>query len=366
MPFYNSSEYLAEALNSVQNQTLVDIEIIAVNDGSTDNSLTIAEEHASKDKRIIVVDKPNGGYGDAMNRGIETATGEYIGFVDTDDYIEYSMYEKLYSISSAHNLDFIRSDYRRFYDLADRQRLFQYMPVSQNEKYYNVVFNPQKDINTFSLSMQNWTGIYSKEFLRKNNIWFNESPGASFQDNGFWFQTYMWSTKAFCLNKAFYNYRRDNPASSVAQTDKVHVMLDEYAWIKTVLSTYPDMYRKLISIFHYKKTHNCFFAFTRLAPEYQMEFLKRYRREFQEAIDYGEIDRSLFEDYEWLRLQSIIRNPDAWLQEWRAGETKRLRDETRERNKLIVKQYDRFTLMDFLRQEGGLLHAIKGSLHALL
>ena len=95
IPVYNVEKYLRECLDSVINQTLADIEIILVDDGSPDNCPQICDEYALKDNRIKVIHKENGGYGSAMNVGLEKATGEYIGIVEPDDYIDSKMYEDL-------------------------------------------------------------------------------------------------------------------------------------------------------------------------------------------------------------------------------------------------------------------------------
>ena len=96
IPVYNSEKYLKQCLDSVVNQTLKDIEIIIVNDGSTDNSLVIIQEYANKNKNIKVINKQNEGCYKARNIGLEKSHGKYIAFVDSDDYIEHNMYEKLY------------------------------------------------------------------------------------------------------------------------------------------------------------------------------------------------------------------------------------------------------------------------------
>ncbi|HIX08225.1 MAG TPA: glycosyltransferase [Candidatus Borkfalkia faecipullorum] len=84
MPMFNQEKYIVECLSSVLRQTLKDIEIIVVNDGSTDNSLALVKEFAQQDDRIVVIDKPNSGYGHSMNVGMDRASGEYIGIVETD------------------------------------------------------------------------------------------------------------------------------------------------------------------------------------------------------------------------------------------------------------------------------------------
>ncbi|UJF15261.1 glycosyltransferase [Jeotgalibaca sp. MA1X17-3] len=97
VPVYNVEKYLKKSIESLMNQTLKDIEIILVNDGSTDNSLFICKQYEKKDFRIKVIDKNNGGVSSARNIGIELASGQYIGFIDPDDWIEPEMYEKMYS-----------------------------------------------------------------------------------------------------------------------------------------------------------------------------------------------------------------------------------------------------------------------------
>ena len=114
IPIYNVEQYLRECLESVVNQTLKEIEIICVNDGSTDSSPEILKEYAEKDNRIKVISKPNSGYGHTMNVGIDAAIGEYIGIVESDDYVKLDMYETLYNIAKKNDLDVVRADFERF------------------------------------------------------------------------------------------------------------------------------------------------------------------------------------------------------------------------------------------------------------
>lgn len=105
VPVYNVEDYLKACLDSIINQTYKNLEIILIDDGSTDNSGKICDEYAGKDNRIKVIHKPNGGLSDARNAGLEIAKGEYIGFVDSDDYITEDMYEFLYNLVVDNNLD---------------------------------------------------------------------------------------------------------------------------------------------------------------------------------------------------------------------------------------------------------------------
>ena len=107
VPVYNVEKYLKDCLDSVVNQTLEDIEIICVNDGSTDNSLAILEEYAEKDSRIKIITQENKGLGGARNTGLYHANGEYISFIDSDDWIELNTFEELYNMSKNLDLDML-------------------------------------------------------------------------------------------------------------------------------------------------------------------------------------------------------------------------------------------------------------------
>lgn len=105
VPVYNVAPYLKKCVDSIINQTFTDIEIILVDDGSTDESGTICDQYAQKDSRVKVIHKPNGGLSDARNSGLEVCSGEYIGFVDSDDWISPDMYETLIHFAVKEDLD---------------------------------------------------------------------------------------------------------------------------------------------------------------------------------------------------------------------------------------------------------------------
>ncbi|WP_413531741.1 glycosyltransferase family 2 protein [Empedobacter brevis] len=110
VPVYNTSAYLSKCLDSILNQTLKDIEIIVVNDGSKDNSQQIIDDYSIKDNRIKSIMKENGGLSDARNVGIENATGEFIAFIDSDDYIDCFMFEKMINMSEKHHSEIVLCD----------------------------------------------------------------------------------------------------------------------------------------------------------------------------------------------------------------------------------------------------------------
>lgn len=111
IPVYNVERYLKRCLDSVTNQTYKNLEIILINDGSTDSSGSICNEYAKKDNRIITIHKKNGGVSSARNKGIEIAKGEYIGFIDSDDYVESNMYQELYNEAIRSDADIVMTNY---------------------------------------------------------------------------------------------------------------------------------------------------------------------------------------------------------------------------------------------------------------
>lgn len=309
IPCFNVESYLRECLDSAINQTLKDIEIICVNDGSTDGTLDIIKEYQSNDERVILVDKPNSGYGNTMNRGIDVANGEYIAILESDDYIKPEMYNKLYNLAHRHNLDFIKSDYEIFVG-EDGNRRFTYMNTCRKNATYYRIINPEENLDVLNERMNTWTGLYKKDFLEKNNIKHNETPGASYQDNGFWFQTFLWANRIMFINQAFYQLRRDNPNSSVHNKGKVFCIFDEYEFLEKIVRSNSEKEKKYISIFHKKKFDNCLYHYKRVGDEYKKIYLKRMSSEFREARLKNELDRKLFLGNGWRDLNLILDNPE--------------------------------------------------------
>lgn len=273
MPFLNSITYLKECMDSVINQTLKEIEIICVDAGSTDGTLEILHEYAEKDKRIKIIDSDKKSYGFQMNLGIKHATGEYIGIVESDDFIEFNMYEELYKIAVTNDLDVIKSDYYHFKGEIEKEK--KYLNIIPWNDLYNKILNPEKEKRcvAFALTV---TGLYKKDFLDNHNIQYNETLGASYQDNGFCFQTSCYASKMMFYNKAFYWYRQDNPNSSINNPNKVFAICDEYEFIYNILQKDNKIYENFINKFYRGLFYSYFSAYYRIAEQYKLMFLKRF------------------------------------------------------------------------------------------
>lgn len=182
------------------------------NDGSTDNSLDIINQFVEIDDRFKVIDKKNTGYGDTVNCGIEAAKGTYVGIVESDDFVEPDMFEKLYMATNSETIDIVKANYNFYRE--NSMPHFQYNEILRQAKY-NENFIPMENVNIFEVPASVWSAIYRKKFLKDNNIKFNTTPGASYQDVSFTFRVLMKAKSMICLKDAVINYRFDNPDASV-------------------------------------------------------------------------------------------------------------------------------------------------------
>ncbi len=310
IPIYNVEQYLRLCLDSAVYQTMHNIEIICVDDGSTDSCLDIIREYEKMDSRIVVITGPNGGYGHAMNQGLDRARGEYIAILEPDDYVDVRMYEELYQIAIENELDYVKGDFYRFTHDERGNQIVSYHMVAKEQSNYEIVKNPAVDSDVFRYMMNTWSGIYKRDFLERNHIRHNETPGASFQDNGFWFQTLVFASRIMVHNFPYYYNRRDNPNSSVASKAKVYCMNEEYALIRNRLKEYPELEKKYIYQYNTKRFLNYLFTYNRLAPEFKLEYLTAFHKELKEADEAGEVAWYLFTKQEKEELKMVLEEPE--------------------------------------------------------
>ncbi len=312
VPTFNVEPYLVECMESITNQTLSDIEIICINDGSTDGSLNILKSYAEKDSRIVLIDKENGGYGIGMNIGLEKATGEYIGIVEPDDFVPVNMFGELYKIASENDLDFVKADFYRFERASNGDMFLTYNHLDRTDTYYNKVFNPSETPEAIRFIMNTWSGIYKKSFLNEFGIRHNETPGASFQDNGFWFQTFAFAKRAMIINKPFYMNRRDNPNSSVKNMQKVYCINVEYDHIKDVLMEHPETWERFKGYYILKRFHNSVATLRRIDNSLKKDYVDRFCKEMKRAKELGEMNEELFTAAERDNLHLLMSQPNVY------------------------------------------------------
>ena len=223
IPIYNVEKYLGECLESVINQTLQEIEIICVNDQSTDNSLRIAKEYEEKDSRIKVIsNKQNGGLSYARNVGTNYAEGEYIYYLDSDDVLEPEALKELYDVALKDNLDVVFFDSEMFFEKGIEER-----PIDlfcARDVYNGIITGRQFLKQCFEngdIREPVWIQFYKKDFLEKNNIRFYN--GILHEDILFTFQIFMKAERMKCINTVYHKYRIRQNAITSSKCSERHI-----------------------------------------------------------------------------------------------------------------------------------------------
>lgn len=304
VPIYNVEPYLAQCLSSLADQTLEEIEIFCINDGSQDNSLSIIKEFARNDKRIKLINKDNSGYGDSMNLGLKRAHGEYIGILEPDDWIQPDAFAKMYAAAKEYRADVVKTNFYR--TSTDAKGIT--TDIKVEEINAQKMLEPHAERQVFQFRPAIWSAIYRREFLEKNQIRFLPTPGASYQDLSFSFKVWALAKTVVLLTEAFVHYRIDNENSSVNNPGKVNCVCDEYAEIETFLCE-RGIFSDYGETMNAAKFRNYHWNFQRLDDNLAKQFYQTWRQELLSAWDEGLLKRENFSKKDWLALKMIIKYP---------------------------------------------------------
>lgn len=305
VPVYNNESYIRECLESIMKQTMKELEILVINDGSTDGTPEIIQELAAADDRIMIYDIQNSGYGKAVNLGISHARGEYIGIVESDDYIAPEMYEELYRDAKKENLDVIKGDFYKFIG-EGTSRSLEYISMCR-EDLYGRVMCPILDQEAFGGKIYIWAGIYKKEFMDRHDIRVHESLGASYQDNGFWFLTFLYAEKVLFVQKPYYFLRRDNPCSSMMAKDKWECIFEEYQYIENKMQREPDVFKHIRSVYWFYKYKAYMAHFDRISEQYYKDYTSKFKDDFTCGFEFEDAD-SLFTAYDLENIRMLLES----------------------------------------------------------
>ncbi len=313
IPIYNNFEYIHECIDSVLQQTMQNFELILINDGSTDfRVLNSLSQYAKNDERIILINKENSGYGHSMNIGLDKARGKYIGIVESDDYILPEMFATLYSIAEKHNLDFVKCNHSKFNGEGTEKTFADESLLEKDSLLYDQVIDIQEHLELMKISCYVWNGIYKKDFITQHSIRFNETAGASYQDNGFWFQTFMFSKKMYFIKDIFYMLRRDNPTSSINSNEKVFCICDEYAFIRNILAKHPQLENIFLKSFYARKMNSYRFTLRRVANKFQKSFFARFYDEFLSSYNANAFSKENTEEKLYNEIMYLLAEPQAY------------------------------------------------------
>ena len=222
VPIYNVEKYLEKCINSLLSQTLEDIQIILVNDGSKDNSGNIAKEYEKNNKdRVIYVEKENGGLSDARNYGLKYATGDFIAFLDSDDYIEKNAYEEMYNKAIEENADYVECDF--IWEFPNKIRVDKQYPYKNKKEMLSFV------------RVVAWNKLIKRQLITDNNLEFPK--GLRYEDVEFTYKLIPFINKFTYVDKPFIHYVQREGSIANVQNERT-------AEIFTVLDNVIEFYKK--------------------------------------------------------------------------------------------------------------------------
>lgn len=308
VPVLNVAPYLQECLNSILSQTLLNIEVICGDGGSTDGSFEILQSYAAKDKRIHLLRKLESGYGMSVNDCMRISKGKYIGIVEPDDVIKPDMYETLFRVAEEKALDWVRGDIYFYYTSKKGKPLLRYEKIIIGN-FYDVVLNPQVDLRPYRSRLRTWSGIYRRSFLEKYSIYHNETPGAAFQDVGFYLKTLYYAQRVAFVHHPLYMWRQDNQNSSSHYGARKLIERSTFEWSmeEKFLEQHPEigelgekgfLYRRLLA--YMWMVESTIGDEKNLAKELAMQVIN-------EAIKSEKVDYSFFTGSERKQLKRFIR-----------------------------------------------------------
>lgn len=228
MPSLNVEKYITECLESVIDQSFERQEILCIDAGSTDGTLEVLLAYAERDCRVKVVHSDVKSYGAQVNLGMGMAKGKYTAVIETDDFIDRYMFEKLYYIAEKNDLDFAKADFKGFRTLSNGQRIYDEGRVWSNGDLYGNVVCADAFPGLYLRDVNIWKGIYRTDFLRKSNLTLNETAGAAFQDIGFEHLFLRYAKRGMYIKDMLYYYRRDNEHSSSNKPQGICFAYQEY------------------------------------------------------------------------------------------------------------------------------------------
>lgn len=241
VPIYKVEKYLMQCIDSILAQTLKDIEVILVDEGDLDECRAIIDMYEfgpKKDERIRTLHEKNGGYGASCNKGFDIARGEYISIIESDDFIEPTMFEEMYAYAKKLDADVVKTPYYEYFE-ARKEKQEEIYPCFWSKWVKDVPENELFSIKDYPIFMgihpSIWSCLYKTSYLKENDIKFLENKGA-YVDHHFKALSLLQTDKISWLNKPFYKYRLSNAKASAAfvnlsvmikRWNEFHKLMDE-------------------------------------------------------------------------------------------------------------------------------------------
>ena len=285
IPVYNSEKYLEQCLNSLLVQAYQNIEIICVDDGSTDNSLKLLEEYKKSDFRIKIISQNHQGQAAARNNGVENSTGEWLTFVDSDDWVSAECYEEFYKALGSKNFDiflFNGTSFKKDGNKPDDVVLNDFFAIEQWNKNSGEICTFKDCKNPFEGNLSVYNKIYKKEFLQKHNIKFYKS--SIMEDELYWLEAFCAAESVYLCDKILYFYRQQPDSLTHNLNQNVFDVFDIFDKIKQNLIIYKYYNMAKYAFLQHKFRQYAFFFFV-ISEDLRTDFFLRAKEDLLQEKD---------------------------------------------------------------------------------
>lgn len=297
LPVLNSVRYIRECIDTILAQKLKEIELICIDAGSTDGTFEIIKEYALADVRVHIIKSDQKSYGYQLNRGICQARGKYIGIVESDDHIDAELFWTLYLYAEQNQFpDFVKGGYLRFVEWKGK-RYFENCNRKKLQSIYGKLIRLSEEREKGMLDLNHiWSGIYRRDFLKRENIRLNESPGASYQDLGFSLLVGLLADTGVFIEENLYYYRTDNTESSVRSPEKWDCVIHEYHYVIHELEKRGLDSWKMKKLVLFQKPSSYLWNISRLPEREKKLFFKSIQEELSELKSCPKLYKDLNDD----------------------------------------------------------------------
>lgn len=293
MPIHNAGDYLYRSIKSIQDQSVQNFEIIALDDGSTDNTLQILRELQAEDDRIKVFSREDRGYAITMNEALNIVSGQYVINVDPDDWIEPDMFEKMMA-EFDWETDFVKCGF--WFELPGGEQQ-EYLYADEPVEFCPRELPPDLKCRFFTSQVAIWTCMIRRSFIQKHHIRLHETEGAAYQDAGFIFQIDALANKVRVIPDKLYHYNKTNANASTASSRYPFSHSSEYNWMAKWCKDHPREGMYVRSVLCKARFGSYMWNMARIDKADRPEFARLVQKDFQE--DWNWIDVRMFSKQEF-------------------------------------------------------------------
>lgn len=312
VPVYNVGPYVGSCLESLLSQDLPGLEVIVVNDGSTDDSRDVISRVCDGDERVRVIDKENSGYGASLNRALDEARGEFIGILESDDEMVDDALALLVSEALRLGADVVKGDFL-FWWSTDETRTVRANVIGPD--MCGRLVDTTEDLRIYSRKSTIWSAVYRTAFLRDHGIRFLETPGAAFQDTSFNFKVFACCHKAAFVDAPVIRYRQDNEGSSIHSKDKADAVGVEFDEIDRWLmeNAEPECRDRLLQESLIQRFNAYLWNLDRLDEPSRLAFLCDIGAQYEAFERAGRLRAEDWDGWRLANLRALQRDPARYL-----------------------------------------------------